>query len=122
MTRQILVIATALVVGAVHFVTGPAYSGPWRPFVNGNLVDVTLPFVMFLVMGNIRRRALGHPVFRAVVLFAIGAGVETLQYLGIPVFGRTYDPLDLVAYAVGIAGGMLFETTVVSRLPDASNG
>ncbi len=38
-----LVVAVALAVGLLHFVTGPNYHGPFRVFVNGYLIDILLP-------------------------------------------------------------------------------
>jgi hypothetical protein len=107
--------------GALHLVTGPAYPGPWPSFVRGYLIDIVLPFAMFLVLGTIRRPVVGSPGFRAAALFSFGATVELLQFLGHPVLGRTADVLDLVAYATGILAGVVFERMVLARLPDASS-
>jgi len=107
--------------GALHLVTGPAYSGPWPSFVRGYLIDIVLPFAMFLVLGTIRWPVVGSQWFRAAALFAFGATVELLQFLGHPVLGRTADMLDLVAYAAGILAGVVFERTVLDRLTDPSS-
>jgi len=122
MTRRHVIIAIALTVGALHLLTGPGYRGPWPGLVNGYLIDVALPFAMFLLLGTIRRPVIGSSTFRAILLFSFGALVELLQHLGLPLFGRTADPLDLVAYAVGILGAALFERAVLARLPDPPAG
>jgi hypothetical protein len=35
--------------------------------------------------------------------------VETSQYYGFPIFGSTFDPLDILAYAVGVGLGVLLD-------------
>ncbi len=117
MSRRAVIVAIALTVGALHLVTGPGYRGPWSRFVNGYLIDIALPFAMFLLLGTVRHPIVGRRAFRAALLFSFGSLVELLQYVGYPLFGRTADPLDLVAYAAGIVGALLFERIVLTRLP-----
>ena len=52
------------------------------------------------------------PAVRAAAVFLFGAAVEFLQYLGIPLFGRTFDPLDLLMYAAGASAAVVFERLV----------
>jgi hypothetical protein len=54
------------------------------------------------------------------VVLSIGAAVEVLQYFGVPLFGRTFDPLDFVMYGVGVVAGVLLELIVLSRLDPKS--
>jgi hypothetical protein len=51
MNRKVVVVLIALAVGLLHFLTGPGYRGPLPWFVNGYLIDILLPFAMFLVLG-----------------------------------------------------------------------
>lgn len=117
MSRKPVVVVIALWVGALHFVVGPGYRGPWRGFVNGYLIDLLLPFVMFLLMGFVELRPVRPRVVRGLLVFGVGAGTETLQYFGVPVFGRTFDPLDYLAFAVGVSAAAVFEAVVLARLP-----
>ena len=118
MKRRHVVVAIAVAVGGLHFVTGPRYAGPFPAFVNGYLIDICLPFAMYLVLGTVDHPLIGHSAVRAGLTFMTGAGVEIAQLFGAPLFGRTFDPLDLVAYAVGVAGGWAFERWVTNRLPE----
>ena len=115
-TRKHLVVAIALFVVLLHFVTGPGYDGPARAFVNGYLIDLLLPFAMYLLLGLPDRPFRMSRTVRACVVLAVGAGVEVLQYFGVPIFGRTFDPADLVMYALGVTAGVVLEATVLSRL------
>ena len=49
---------------------------------------------------------------RGTAVFIVGAAVEVLQYLGVPLFGRTFDPLDLLMYATGAVAALAFERAV----------
>jgi len=123
MTRKQVVVAIALCVGALHFVTGPGYRGPFRAFVNGYLIDILLPLAMYLVLSLVERPVSWSRAARATAVLAVGAAVEALQYLGVPLFGRTYEALDLLMYALGVLGGVLIEAAVLSRLePLATSG
>jgi hypothetical protein len=53
-------------------------------------------------------------------VFAVGAITETLQYLGVPIFGQTFDWLDYVMFGVGIGLAVIFEAVVLARVPTAT--
>jgi len=42
--------------------------------------------------------------------------VETSQYFGYPIFGSTFDPLDILAYAGGLLLGILLDLVLFPRL------
>lgn len=109
--RKPVVAAICLAVGALHLFTGPHYRGPLRAFVTGYLIDLVLPFslVLLLGVGLDRSPRFRFPLVRAAAVFLLGAAVEFLQYLGVPLFGRTFDPLDLLMYATGAIAGLAFE-------------
>jgi hypothetical protein len=109
--RRPVVGAICLAVGALHLFTGPHYRGPLRAFVTGYLIDLVLPFslVLLLGVGLDRSPRLRRPAVRATAVFLFGAAVEFLQYIGVPLFGRTCDPLDLLMYATGAIAALAFE-------------
>jgi hypothetical protein len=102
------------VVAALHLVTGPQYRGPFRAFVTGYLIDLALPFAMVLLLGEgfATVRGLRSAFARAGLIVLVGVVVEGAQYVGVPLFGRTFDPLDVLAYAVGALAAVAFERTV----------
>ena len=107
--RKVVVVFIAVVVGLLHFVTGPGYRGPAPVFVNGYMIDILLPFAMVLVLGIANQSVLRSGVARGGLVFAIGVVTETLQYFGVPIFGRTFDPLDYLMFGIGIGLAMAFE-------------
>jgi hypothetical protein len=42
--------------------------------------------------------------------------MEASQYFGRPLFGSTFDPLDILAYAGGVTLGLLLDLFVFPRL------
>jgi len=115
--RKPIAVAVALLVGALHFVFGPGYDGPLAGFVNGYLIDLALPFSMYLLLGVVEARPWRSPGWRAAFVFGAAALAETLQYAGLSIFGRTFDPVDYLMYALGVGAAVLFEAFVVAR-PD----
>jgi hypothetical protein len=114
--RKPVVVVLCIAVAALHLFTGPTYSGPARLFVMGYLIDLSLPFSLVLLLGvdpGVDRLLLS-PVIRAFLVFLLGATVELAQFLGVPLFGRTFDPLDLAMYAVGVVAAVAFEHWVFS--------
>jgi hypothetical protein len=118
--RKVVVVLIALIVGLLHFVTGPSYRGPFPAFVNGYLIDIVLPFAMYLLLGIAGLPLLSSGLVRGAIVFTIGAVAETLQYFGVPVFGQTFDLLDYLMFGVGIGLAVLFERLVLSRIPEAT--
>jgi len=115
MEKRIVIVVIALLVGALHFVTGENYKGPFPVFVNGYMIDILLPMTMFLLMGLIENKIVGSVLFRAVAVFGFGCFVEVSQYLGYPLFGSTFDLLDILAYAGGVLFGIILDQFVFSR-------
>lgn len=109
--RKPVVVAICLIAAALHLVTGPDYQGPLRRFVTGYLIDLVLPFALVLLLGVGLEEVptLRRPVVRATAVFLVGVAVELLQYLDVPVFGRTADFVDLLMYGTGAIAALGFE-------------
>lgn len=115
MIKRLVITSLALAVGALHFITGENYQGPFPVFVNGYLTDILLPMVLFLLMGLFQNRLIRLPLFRACTVFGFGCFVEASQYFGYPIFGSTFDTLDILAYAGGILLGVLLDLFMFPR-------
>lgn len=102
MNKRIIITIIAVGTAALHFVTGARYGGPFSEFVNGYLIDILLPMVLVLLMGLFKTKFFRSPLFRAGTVFTAGCLVEFSQYAGYPIFGSTFDPLDILAYAGGV--------------------
>ena len=116
MTKRITITIIALAVGLLHFATGESYRGPFPVLVNGYLIDILLPMVMYLLLGLIEVKWIQSPIFRAAAVFLFGCVVETSQFLGYPFFGSTFDLLDILSYAIGVAFGGFLDLILFPRL------
>jgi hypothetical protein len=116
MMKKTIIVCIALIIAALHFVTGQQYQGPFPVFVNGYLIDILLPMMLFLLMGLVEQRIIRSALFRACAIFGFGCFVEISQYVGRPLFGSTFDPLDILAYAGGVALGALLDLVIFPRL------
>jgi len=81
-----------------------------------DLSGIALPLAMYLLLSLVRGRIALSRTARALVVLSIGVAVEILQYFGVPLFGRTFDPVDFVMYGVGVVAGVLLELIVLSML------
>ena len=115
-SRKAIVTLIALAVGMLHFVTGEGYQGPYPVFVNGYMIDILLPMCMVLLLGLVQVKLVQAPVFRAAAVIVVGCVVEASQYLGYPLFGSTFDPLDVLAYAGGVMVGLFLDLSLFPRL------
>lgn len=115
MSKRIVITIIALATAALHFVTGEQYQGPFVVFVNGYLIDILLPMTLVLLMSLLQNKILRLPIFRAGMVFIVGCLVEISQYFGYPIFGSTFDLLDILAYAGGVLLGLLLDLVVFPK-------
>jgi hypothetical protein len=60
------------------------------------------PVAVYLNLGF-----LGDWSAKAAGVFAAASSAEVPQRLGVPMLGRTFDPLDVVMYAIGVLAAVL---------------
>jgi hypothetical protein len=118
--QQKLLVAIGIIVpvALLHFVTGPAYRGPFAGFVNGYLLDILVPFAFyFLLCPHDAIVPFLRPwLVKGLAVFGVGFAVEIAQFYGVPIFGRTFDPLDFVMYGVGVMLAAFLDTKVFPRV------
>lgn len=108
-----LLIAALIVLGAR--LTDPS----WLMLYHSYFADVALPFGFYFLL-TLRGEA-QFPLLRpwwgkALAVFALCAMSETLQYFGIYALAITFDPLDYLAYGLGVLLAALVERQVLARL------
>jgi hypothetical protein len=77
-----------------------------------------VPFGVYflLCLPDVRPVALRDWRVRAVVVFAAASAAEIAQGWGIPLLGRTFDPLDLGMYGIGVLLAMVADCVLLTRL------
>ncbi len=104
MKRRFLTLGVAALALGIAVVL---YRGPGRALVRGHGGDVAATMLVFAGLGLVLRTSWS---LRAGVTLAIATAIELGQALWHPAFpmvafaaGTTFDPLDLLAYAIGVA-------------------
>jgi hypothetical protein len=84
MIKKFTITLIALFVGALPFVAGEEYQGPFPAFVNGYVIDVILLMTLFLLMSLFKNKTIRSALFRACSVFGFGCFVEATQYFVVP--------------------------------------
>jgi hypothetical protein len=53
---------------------------------------------------------------KAFLVFGAAASVEIAQHVGVPILGRTFDPLDFAMYGLGVAPAIILDSLVLPRV------
>ena len=114
--KKIVVVAIMVPIALLHFATGSHYGGPFPLFVNGYLIDILLPFGLYLLLCLNNNVILNSWFVKALLIFTTAAAVELVQYNGIPLLGSTFDPLDFLMYGLGILLAVLCDTLLFPRI------
>jgi hypothetical protein len=108
-----------LLIALVHVLRGGTYfPEPFSTLYYSYYSDIALPFgTYFLLWMND-----GHIPFlrdwrvKALLVFGVASATELLQALGVPLLGRTFDPLDFLMFAVGVLLAVLLDRLLLHRL------
>jgi hypothetical protein len=116
--KSIVTVCIMVPIALLHFVTGKSYTGPYPEFVNGYLIDILLPFGLYFLLSpqDAVKPVLRRWWVKALPVLAIAYAVETAQLFGAPILGRTFDPLDYLAYTLGVILAVTADKMVFPRL------
>ena len=114
--KIVVVVSVMIPIALLHFVTGSNYKGPHPEFVNGYLLDILVPFGFYFLLCLNDFSLLRNWIVKGVLVFGAASLVEVAQFFSVPIFGRTFDPVDLVMYAIGVTLAAILDTTVLPRI------
>ena len=114
--KSVVVIAIMIPIALLHFVTGSHYTGPFPLFVNGYLIDILLPFGIYFLLCLNDNVILNSWIVKGLIVFMAAFFVEMAQYKGIPLLGRTFDPLDILMYGLGVLLAVICDQLLFPRL------
>lgn len=115
------IVSISLFVGLLHFLIGPDYQGISKHFMRGYLMDILLPFNLYLLLQiSLRKRTSEFKarIIGSVFTFSFGVIVEILQLNKFDFLGETYDPFDILMYGIGVGSGVILDLTVINRLEE----
>lgn len=105
-------------IAAAHILgIGPHLRGGLFNLYYSYFSDIAIPFAYYFLLCVAEA---GIPLFRRwetkfATVFLLPTIAETCQYLGIPVLGSTFDPLDYLMYGIGASFAALLDTQVFPR-------
>ena len=114
-SKKIVVLSIVIPTALLHFLTGSNYRGPYPAFVNWYLIDILLPMSFYFLLCLAELPLLRSWVVKSVLVFGAASSVEVAQFFGVPIFGRTYDPVDFCMYGAGVILAAILDTTVFPR-------
>ncbi len=113
-----IIVSFSIFIGLLHFIIGPDYQGMFKHFIRGYLIDILLPMNLYLLTQISLRKYISvnkARIIGSIITFAFGTIVEILQLYEIEFFGRTYDPWDIIMYAIGIGLGIVIDLTIIDK-------
>jgi hypothetical protein len=113
--KTILIVSINISIALLHMVTGAHYQGPLPLFVNGYMLDILLPFGFYFLLCLVSLRVLRSWQVKGLAIFAAATAVELAQSAGIPIFGSTFDPLDIAMYGLGVILAIICDQLLFPR-------
>jgi hypothetical protein len=114
-----IIVSISVFIGLLHFIIGPDYQGIFRNFIRGYLIDILLPMNLYLLFQIALRKNISVSKARitgSIITFAFGTMVEIFQLFEIEFLGKTYDPWDILMYAIGIGLGIAIDAAIIDKL------
>ncbi len=102
--RKAVVVALMLIIALIHgFRVGTYLDGKLFTLYYSYFSDIIIPFGMYFL---VRLNDVSFPFLRdwrvtALLVFAVASLTEVMQAFGVPLLGLTFDPLDIVMFALG---------------------
>ena len=110
--RKVVVISIELILGLLHII-GIGRNSSEEMFIlsASYFSDLALPFGFYFLLKFFEERS---SIFRkwwvkASIIFSLATSAEIMQYFGVYALGRTFDPVDILVYAMGVSLAALFD-------------
>lgn len=117
-TRIIVGISIILAIALIHiFRVGSYLHGDLYLLYYSYASDIIIPFGIYflLCIDELYIKILGKWYVKVAIILGFTTFAEILQFFGIYALGETYDPIDILAYAVGVGSAAIFDKLVFSR-------
>ena len=103
--RTAVVVGIMVAIAMIHaFRLGTYLDGALFTLYYSYFSDVVIPFGMYflLCLNDITIPRLADWRVKALIVFAASSATEILQAFGFYALGTTYDPLDILMFAIGV--------------------
>jgi len=117
--RRVLCILIVLLVALIHIIgAGKWFHGSYRDLYSSYFSDIAVPFAFYFLLCVAERNwpwVAGWKM-KAVILLGGCVLAESLQYFHVHFLGTVFDPLDVIAYIIGIAAAIVVDELLLQRL------
>ena len=117
--RTAVAVGILLLIALVHaFRVGSYLRGSLFRLYCSYFSDIVVPFggYFLLCLSDSRHRFLRDWRVKAVLVFAVASFAEVVQAFGMPLLGRTFDPLDFVMFGAGVLLAAGLDRLLLDRL------
>ena len=116
--KKVVITSIMILIALTHFFTGSNYKGPYPEFVNGYFLDILVPSGFYFLLCLIKFPLLKSWIIRSILVFGVASFTEMAQFFGVPIFGRTFDPVDFVMFGIGVILAAIFDIIAFPRIFD----
>ena len=116
--RVIVAVSILLIIAAIHaFRLGSYVDSDSKILYYSYFSDVTIPFgIYFLFCLNEIQIKLFRPwLIKLIIVFGFSTLSEILQFFDIYFLGETFDPYDIIAFAIGTGLAVFFDIVIFSN-------
>lgn len=113
------VVTILVVIALLHLLrVGTYLHDPLFALYYSYFSDMIVPLGMYLLLclKDDQVPLLGDWRVKALVVFGVASSAEAMQAFGVPLLGRTFDPLDFVMFAVGVALAVVLDRVLLPGL------
>jgi uncharacterized membrane protein len=117
-TRTTVAVGILVAVALVHVLrVGTYLSGSLFTLYYAYCSDVIVPFGLYflLCLNDGRVPLLGDWRVKSLLVFGVAATTEVMQAFGVPLLGRTFDPLDFAMFAAGVLLAAVVDRVLLTR-------
>lgn len=108
-----------IIIAIIHiFRLGTYLDGNSYIFYYSYGADVLIPFGIYFLLGinELHVKVLRKWYVKAAVIVGFATLLEILQFFGIYALGTTFDPFDILSYAIGVGIAVFFDRYVFRKI------
>ncbi len=117
--KTILIVSIQLILAAMQvFRVGTCLGGIWYTLYYSYFSDLALPFGFYflLCLSEPDISLLKSWKVKALLVFSAATTCEIGQYLEYYFLGRTFDPIDILMYAIAVLAAAFVDVRILPRL------
>jgi len=113
-----IIVALEILLAGIFVLGSRIYHEAFRLFYFSYVADIVIPFGFYflLTINEHKYPKLNNWAVKALLIFALCATSEILQYFGIYALARVFDPIDFLMYGLGVLLAALVDKQIFKRV------